>query len=227
MSIAELARHEIATVELARASTTVNIDIAATIPVAAAQSLAHGLALDGVASVPVTAAMGLEYTTVDIDIDVAASVTVTAAANVVQGVAVAGVASIPVTADLSAAHGVSVAAVATVPVTALQSVVHGVALDGIAAISLSAASDITVERYELRGEVRLSGVLVNRRVRAYLRSSGALLGEADTSVGRFRVHTGFAPVECYVTPIDMSEGATDWLPPTANRITSVLADDTA
>lgn len=96
----------------------------------------------------------------------------------------------------------------------------GTPLGGCAALA-------TVLRYELRGEVRLSGVLVNRRVRAYLRSTGALLGEVDTAVGRFCVPVGFAPAECYVIPIDLSEGATDWLPPTANRLLSVLALDTA
>ena len=211
----------------ADASAFVSVDIAATVPIAAAQSLAHGINLDSVATIPVTADLALEFTSPNIDIDIAASIPVVAAAEAVHGVAVSGVASVPITAEMSAAHGVSVAAVATVSVQALQNSVHGVALDSIAAISVSAAADITVERYELRGEVRLSGVLVNRRVRAYLRSSGVLLGEADTAVGRFRVHTGFAASECYVTPIDMTDGATDWLPPTANRITSVLAMDTA
>lgn len=202
-------------------------DIAAVVAVVTTQTLAHGIELVSVASVPVTAAMEMDYTNIAIDSDVVASVPVAATFDADHGVATDGIASVPVTADLSAAHGVSVAAVATVPVTALQNAVHGVALDGIAAIGLSAAATIVVERYELRGVLRLSGILVNRRVRAYLRSTGALLGEADTVIGKFKVHTGFAPVECYITPIDLSEDATDWLPPTANRITSVLAMDTA
>ncbi len=205
----------------------VTVDIAAAVPVVAAQTLAHGFALDGVATVPVTASMVLEYTSPNVDITLAAVVPVLAASDVAHGVAVAGVAAVSVTADLSSVHGVAVAAAATVPVQALQNAVHGVALDGIAAIGTTAAAAITVARYELRGEVRLSGVLVNRRVRAYSRASGALLGEADTSVGKFRVHTGFVAAECYATPIDLSDGAVDWLPPTANRITSVLALDTA
>lgn len=80
-------------------------------------------------------------------------------------------------------------------------------------------------RYELRGEVREGGVLVNRRVRAYLRSTGALVGEADTVVGKFNVPATSA-AEHYITPIDLSEFAADWLPPTANRIVPVLAFDT-
>jgi len=49
----------------------------------------------------------------------------------------------------------------------------------------------------------------------------------DTVIGKFRLHTGFTPAEHYITPIDLAEGATDWSPPTANRIVSVLALDTA
>jgi hypothetical protein len=206
---------------------SVLLDIAATLPVTAAQDIVQATVQDAVATIPISASMELEYTSIDIDITLAASIPVSAASDVVHGVALAGVATILVTAELAAVHGVSVAAVATIPVTALQSVVHGVALDSIAIIGLTAAADILVERYELRGEVRLSGILVNRRVRAYSRSSGAMLGEADTEIGKFRVQTGFAPVECYITPIDLDSAATDWLPPTANRITSVLALDTA
>lgn len=203
------------------------VDIAATIPVVAAQSVNHGTALAGVATIPVTAEMSLTYTGVNVEIDIAAAIPVVAAADAVHGVSASGVASIAVTAGMEAVHGVAASILATVPVTALQSVVHGIALDGIATIPVSASAALVHERYELRGEVRLNGILVNRRVRAYLRSSGALLGESDTVIGKFKVPAGFAPVECYVTPIDLSSDATDWLPPTANRITSVLAMDTA
>jgi hypothetical protein len=171
--------------------------------------------------------MSLDYTSVIIDIDIAASIPVLAAAELVHGVAGSWVATIPIIAELSAGHGVALAIVANVPVTALQDIAHGVALEGVASIPMGAALSLVHERYELRGEVRLSGILVNRRVRAYSRSSGVLLGEADTVIGKFRVPTGFTPVECYVTPIDLDGSATDWLPPTANRITSVLALDTA
>lgn len=75
--------------------------------------------------------------------------------------------------------------------------------------------------------MRLSGILVNRRVRAYSRASGSLLGEADTVIGKFRVPTGFVPTECYITPIDLDASATDWLATTANRITSELASGSA
>lgn len=203
------------------------IDIAATIPVVAAQTAAHGVALDSVASVSVSADMALEHTAIDVDITLAASIPVSAATDLAHGVAADSVATIPITADLAAAHGVSVAAAASIAVTALQDLAHGVALDGVAAITLTAQADIVVERYELRGEVRLGGVLVNRRVRAYQRASGAMVGEVDTAIGKFALHTGFEPIECYITPIDLADGATDWSPPTANRIMSVLANDTA
>lgn len=87
------------------------------------------------------------------------------------------------------------------------------------------AAVIKVIRYELRGEIRDQGVLVNRRVRAYRLSDGALAGEADTVGGQFRVHVGFAPALHYIIPLDMTESATDYAPPSANRVMSVLAED--
>ena len=82
-------------------------------------------------------------------------------------------------------------------------------------------------RYEVRGEVRLGGVLVNRRVRCSKRATGELMGQADTVAGVYRVHAGFDEAEVYVTAIDLAEAATDWIPPTANRLVPVLASDTA
>ena len=124
-------------------------------------------------------------------------------------------------------HGVAGTGAGVLPVIGAAGANHGVAGSGSGAIALPSEGVGRHPRYELRGEVRLGGILVNRRVRAYLRSSGAMLGEADTVAGRFRVHAGFEAAECYVTPIDMDPGATDWRPPTANRIASVLASDIA
>ena len=105
---------------------------------------------------------------------------------------------------------------------------HGVRGNGAGEADVTGTAAGLHLRYELRGEVRLSGVLVNRRVRAYRRDTGALVGEADTVAGRFRVNAGVgAPREHYVIPLDMSEDATDWRPPVANRVLSVLADDAA
>lgn len=89
----------------------------------------------------------------------------------------------------------------------------------------SPAAVVRVVRYELKGEVRDLGVLVNRRVRAYRLSDGEMVGEADTVAGRFRIHAGFAAALHYVIPLDMAESATDYAPPTANRVLSVLAVD--
>lgn len=84
-----------------------------------------------------------------------------------------------------------------------------------------------VIRYELRGEVRDHGVLVERRVRAYRRDTGALVGEVDTVTGRFTIHVGFEAAEYYLVPVHLDAGATDYAPPCANRVVSVLAEDAA
>lgn len=83
----------------------------------------------------------------------------------------------------------------------------------------------TVVRFELRGEVRDQGVLVNRRVRAYRRSTGALVTEADTAAGLFTLDVGFAADEYYLVPINLDAAAADFAPPCANRVTSVLVMD--
>jgi hypothetical protein len=87
----------------------------------------------------------------------------------------------------------------------------------------AARSDVV--RYVLRGEVRHQGVLVDRRVRAYRRSDGDLIAQGDTVAGVFDLHAGFAADEYTVLPIDLSVGATDFAPPAANRVVSVLAQD--
>ena len=110
--------------------------------------------------------------------------------------------------------------------TASGSGVRGVAGQGNVAFGeFSATGTGVVERYELQGEVRQAGVLINRRVRAYRRDTGALINEGDTVGGCFRLHTGFAAAEYYVIPIDLADNAADWTPPCANRLVSVLAMD--
>lgn len=136
---------------------------------------------------------------------------------------------VPLVAAMALGHdGVVVesAIAATVSITAALSLAHGVSANIAATVPIIATASLTVERYELKGEVRIGGMLVERRVRAYLRSTGVLVAEADTAVGKFNLPTGFGPQEYYVTPIDLGADATDWLPPTANRVTSVLASDT-
>jgi len=136
-----------------------------------------------------------------------------------------------ITTDVTA-HGVGVIGIAgSGAVTVTSAIVSGAGVRGVAgegAVVFSQFSAIgagIVERYELTGEVRLSGVLINRRVRAYRRDSGALVNEGDTVAGRFRLHTGFAAAEYYIIPIDLDGDAADWTPPCANRLVSVLAMD--
>lgn len=180
--------------------------IAAVVPVTASISMVHGVAGTIAAVVPITAAIDADYIQVNVDVDIVASVPVIASIDAVHGVAATITAVVPVAAAAAGAHGVSAAVVGTIGLLASIAAVH--------------------ERYELSGEVRLSGVLVNRRVRAYRRSDGAFVAEADTVAGKFKVPAGFlATVEHYVVPIHLDDAATDWSPPVANRVLPALAMD--
>ena len=181
--------------------------IAATINISTGVAMAHGVSVAMVARVPVVASVDAEHTTIDVDVDIAAVV--------------------PVAASVSVAHGVAAGVAAVVPVSVALSADHGIVGAANGAISVSASLAALHLRYEVRGEVRLGGVLVNRRVRCSKRSTGELMGQADTVAGVYRVHAGFDDAEVYVTAIDMAEAATDWIPPTANRLVPVLADDAA
>lgn len=138
-----------------------------------------------------------------------------------------GAATIGVTSSGDSAHGVAGSGAATISVTSADLGAHGVAGDFVGNIGITAAALGTVERYELTGEVRLQGVLVNRQVRAYRRDDGSLVGDGATVAGRFKIHTGFVAREHYVVPIDLDNLAEDWTPPIANRVMSVLAMDSA
>lgn len=133
--------------------------------------------------------------------------------------------TLSIAAAASGAHGVSGTCDVTLSIAAAASGAHGVSGTGSATLTVTPAAAGVHTRYELRGEVRQGGILVNRRVRAYLRSTGALVGEGDTVAGLFHLHTGFAEAEHYVVPIHLDATATDWLPPVANRVLSVLAQD--
>lgn len=166
------------------------------------------------------------------------------------GVAGDAAGTLDFTGGASVAHGISAICAGTLGFTGaaevehegitVEAVVEGVldftgavaAAHGIAATcagTLDFTGDCAAQhlRYEVRGEVRMGGVLVNRRVRCYKRATGDLTGQADTVAGVYRVHAGFDEAEVYVTAIDMAEAATDWIPPVANRLVPVLADDTA
>lgn len=151
----------------------------------------------------------------------------------VDATAAATVATLSLTGGVDAAVGAAGSAAAQVAILGLtglvtaQLVTAGPAAATIATILLTGAATAQHPRYELRGQVRLAGNPVERRVRAYGRDSGALLGQGDTSGGWFRIHAGFAEIECTVLPIDLASGATDYEPPTANRVLCVLAEDAA
>lgn len=142
----------------------------------------------------------------------------------VEGV---GAGTLPFTGAATASHGIAGAAAGTLAFIGNGTAAHGISATGAGAIGFTGAGVALHPRYEVRGEVRLGGILVNRRVRCYKRSTGELTGQADTVAGRYRVHAGFDDAEVTTMAIDLAEGATDWIPPTANRLVPVLADDTA
>jgi hypothetical protein len=132
-----------------------------------------------------------------------------------------------ITGAAQAGHGVAGTGATTLGLAGTAAGVVGVSGAAAGGLGITGAAQGIHERYELRGEVRQAGILVDRRVRAYDRASGALIGQADTTFGRFAIHTGFVPGECYIVPIHLDSAATDWTPPTANRVLSVLAMDAA
>ena len=138
-----------------------------------------------------------------------------------------GAGMLPFTGSATASHGIAGAAAGALAFTGSGAAAHGVSATGAGAIGFTGTCAALHLRYEVRGEVRLGGVLVNRRVRCYKRSTGDLTGQADTVAGLYRVHAGFDDAEVTTMAIDLAEGATDWIPPTANRLVPVLADDTA
>jgi hypothetical protein len=83
----------------------------------------------------------------------------------------------------------------------------------------------TVLRYVLRGAVRNQGVLVERTVRAHRLDDGALAGEVQTVGGLFDLDVGFGADDYYVLALDLAPEGTDYAPPIANRVRSVLVQD--
>src|SRR3990167_8114803 len=138
-----------------------------------------------------------------------------------------GAGTLTFTGAATAAHGITGTAAGALAFTGSAAAAHGISATGAGAIGFTGACVALHLRYEVRGEVRMGGILVNRRVRCYKRSTGELTGQADTAAGLYRVHAGFDDAEVYTLAIHMDEAATDWIPPTANRLVPVLADDTA
>lgn len=151
------------------------------------------------------------------------SVEVVSAALLVAG----PLGSASVVGEYIAAAVIDAAALVSGPLGGLSASAHVVVTAAASVAGPLGAATIhsTVQRYELRGAVRSNGVLVNRRVRAYRRDTGAMAGEADTVLGRFIIPAGSAPAEHYLIPIDLDAGASDYAPPAANRVVSVLAQD--
>lgn len=143
------------------------------------------------------------------------------------GVDGVGAGTLTFTGSGAGVHGVAGVGAGTLGFAGAGAAAHGVAATGSGALGFTGTCVALHLRYEVRGEVRLSGVLVNRRVRCYKRASGDLVGQADTVAGLYRVPAGFDEGEVYVTAIHLDDAATDWLPPTANRLVPVLASDAA
>lgn len=149
------------------------------------------------------------------------------APDVIQGrISVPGPLGAPA---LRADFGITVEGLVTVPgplgAPALRGHPVAVARASVPGPLGAPSGHLRVVRYRLAGEVRINGVLVDRRVRAYRRSDGALVAQGDTVAGAFDLHVGFAADEYTVIPIDLASGATDYTPPAANRVLSVLAQD--
>lgn len=138
-----------------------------------------------------------------------------------------GTATLPFAGTAVGVHAVGGPASGAFPFSAEAVGKHGAAGPAAGIFGLAGAAVAVHPRYELRGVVKVGGALVDRRVRAYNRDSGELVGQVDTVAGAFVIRVGFAEDEFYVTPIDLDDAAVDWKPPTANRVLSVLVEDTA
>jgi hypothetical protein len=169
---------------------------------------ASGVDCTIVASLAITASLSMEFGNGEID----ASIT----------------AALPISASMSAGHGVSADIHAVLTVASAVGAAQGVSGDIGAAVGITGVVSLTHERYEVKGVAQIGGVLVDRRVRVYRRATGDLVAQGDTVAGAFRLTTGFdaGGGEVYVLPIDLSGGATDWVPPVANRVVPTLAMDT-
>lgn len=146
-----------------------------------------------------------------------------------HGVRAAAAGTLPITlgGSAQARHGVRAIAAGAIPLHGSAPARHGVRAVAQGALPLSGVAGVTHARYEVRGEVRLSpgGLLVQRHVRVYARDTGALVAAANSVGGYFRVACALEPAEYVVLPIDLSPDATDFVPPVANRVLSVLAQD--
>lgn len=154
-----------------------------------------------------------------------AGIPLATSAHGAHGVAGHAAPGIALAATAQGAHGVAGAVAIGIPCAVVGQGAHGVAGRVTARLGLAAQATGIHPRYEVVGEVRDGGILVNRRVRLYHRDTGALLAQGDTNAGRFRLHAGWAAIETTVIPIHLDPAAVDTAPPCANRVLAVLAQD--
>lgn len=200
-------------------------DLAITFDFDVAGSAAHGVAGSGAITFDFIVAGEAEYTSINIEGDLAITFEFAVSGSAAHGVAGSGAVDVGFSVAGEASHGVAGTGAVTLTFDVSGAAAHGVAGSGAITVDCAPTGDATHIRYELRGEVRQGGVLVNRRVRAYRRDTGEMVGEVDTVAGKFQLHTGFVEREHYLVPVNLAEDATDWAPPTANRVVSVLAQD--
>lgn len=82
--------------------------------------------------------------------------------------------------------------------------------------------------YALSGGVKdENSTPLERRVRAYRRSSGELISETDSAPdsGYFDMNVGFEADEFYIAAVDLDPEAVDFTPSITNRVESVLRYD--
>lgn len=197
----------------------------------ASAQASHGVAGAGSGVVPLSA---LAFGEVETTIHQGTShgvVQLTASASGAHGVAGAASGVFPLTlvGDATAAHGVGGAAHGAIGLSASAQGAHGIGGHAGGVFKVVGNCEAQHTRFEVRGLVRETedGVLLTRRVRAYSRATGELLGQSDSARGKFHVPCGLEPQEVTVLVIDLSPYAIDYRPPATNRVMSVLARDAA
>lgn len=135
---------------------------------------------------------------------------------------------LPITADVEADYSAPTASGtvdAVLPLVAAVQADSGYLSTVTAVLPITASIAALLPRYILKGVVKDGNTLVDRRVRVYRRSTGELVTQGDTTGGSFEFAVGTTQDEYLILPVDLSAGATDWAPPCANRVLSVLLTD--
>lgn len=134
-------------------------------------------------------------------------------------------ATLSLSGEVTTSHGITGSFAALLDVDVDVQARHGVVGALASTLTLTGGMSGLHPRYTVHGQVKDGDTLVDRRVRVYKRSTGALVAEADTVGGVFDINVGWALDEFYIIPIDLDNGATDWAPPVANRVLSALVSD--